>query len=150
MLTKALLCTLALIGQGGLSNDAPGPSTALYGPGLPGSNGVPHVELYEPPALGSVTTLAVEHTRPGPLGAPAVLLIGCRPNGNMLLAVQDPIVRVPAWVRTPLGLEMPICVPSDPILDQQSVYVQVAQVDAGATLGFSLTQGLKITFGWAP
>jgi len=124
-------------------------SAANYGAGFPGTLGVPAISISGVPALGASVTFSATNS----LGAPTsgLLVVGTAsasiPLRHGATLLVDPLsfelLSVPAtgWVD-------PDTIPSDPALAFAQFFLQVLELDAGASGGVSLTGGLQLTIGY--
>jgi hypothetical protein len=120
-----------------------------YGTGWGGTLGVPSFTAGSTPVLGQSINLTVANSALVP--APALLLLGgsqasiLTSKGGTLLV--NPLIFLP--LSLPVGsLTLPGTVPSDPALSGVQAYLQVLELDAGASKGISFTEGLDLLFGF--
>ncbi|MFO0983022.1 MAG: hypothetical protein U1E76_15055 [Planctomycetota bacterium] len=123
-------------------------SSANYGSGWPGTNGVPGFSAGADPALCTTVTLNLANS----LGAntTVALFVGIvqidQPTiygGHLLVAPTSSFLfTLPA-----AGLALPGALPCDGSLCGRSVYLQALEVDPGASKGVSFTQGLQLLLG---
>ena len=129
-----------------VSDDSP--SRSSYGHGWPGTAGIPSLTARNDPVLGSPLTLDIDNS----LGAPT--------SGWMFAGVESAssgtpwggtFLVTPRWVITlslpASGLAMTGALPADPNLDGLSVYLQMLELDPGASDNVSFTPGLELTLG---
>ena len=125
----------------------PPASWSNYGTGHPGTNGIPKLTIDADPVLGSTITLLADNS----LGAltTGVLFIGlsdaCLPLKDGKLLVNPLvifIVPVP-----PAGLALPGSIPCNTGLCGISLFLQLLEVDPGASRGISFTPGLEMILG---
>ncbi|MFO0983492.1 MAG: calcium-binding protein [Planctomycetota bacterium] len=119
-----------------------------YGPGWPGTNGIPSLTASGDPVLCTAITLYLENSS----GAPtrAVFLAGPTevywPTalGGVLLVYPQVVVpmALPAGVNA-----LPVDIPCDCGLGGLAIYLQVLEQDPGASQGASFTRGLALVLG---
>jgi hypothetical protein len=119
-----------------------------YGTGWPGTLGVPAFESRQAPKPCTTVLLAVENSR----GAPtmAFMLVGL--HDALVPSVWDGTFLVtPLLYRCTTLLArkalIPFNIPCDVALCQVIAYLQVLEVDPGASKGMSFTPGLKLYIG---
>jgi hypothetical protein len=119
-----------------------------YGPGWPGTSGVPGLTAAGDPALCAPIRVDLGNS----LGAStlAALFIGLgvtdQPtnyDGHLLVAPSN-IVLLPL---PGAGLSIPGTVPCNPVLCGRSIYLQALEVDPGASQGVSFTRGVRLVIG---
>ena len=123
-------------------------SWSNYGDGWPGTLGVPTFTASAPPAFGSSLTLDIANSNG--FFTIGLLFIGLGQadlptNLDGTLLVDFRVIEV--LVLDPTTTSIPITVPRDDDLAGLSVFLQTVEEDAGATQGFSFTQGLQLTIG---
>ncbi|MEW6741250.1 MAG: hypothetical protein AB1486_00700 [Planctomycetota bacterium] len=124
-------------------------SWANYGTGWPGTNGIPSFTASATPVLGSSITLDIGNS----LGAPtsAFLFMGLAPAG-ISTPFGGTLLVLPKWVYSIALLagttSLPGQVPYDPALAGLHLYVQVLEMDPGASYGISFTRGLELVLGY--
>jgi hypothetical protein len=119
-----------------------------YGAGWPGTLGIPSLTSNANPSLGSTITLSVGNS----LGANTTgfLAIGLTQaslstgfGGTLLLLPMSIVtIAIPA-----AGLSVPGLIPNDTSLCGIAVFLQVMEIDAGASKGVSFTPGLELDLG---
>jgi hypothetical protein len=119
-----------------------------YGAGWPGTNGVPGFTSNANPILGTSITLDVDNS----LGAPTTgfLALGFAPASTptifdgTLLVVPAQFLTIPLLAGT---TPLPGSIPQDASLCGISVYLQVLELDPGASKGIAFSQGLQLALG---
>ena len=119
-----------------------------YGSGWDGTLGVPDLESTMAPVLGSQLSILVGNS----VGTPTtgVLFVGISPTdlptpwGGRLLVV--PSTSFPLDLPTE-GLTLPGMVPCDLSFSGADLYMQVLEVDSGASHGISFSRGLALSLG---
>ncbi|MEW6744854.1 MAG: SBBP repeat-containing protein [Planctomycetota bacterium] len=124
-------------------------SWANYGSGWPGTNGIPCFTASNDPILCSAIALEICNS----LGAPtsAFLLIGFAP-ASIPTRFGGTLLVLPRWIYSiPLlaGItSLPGEIPCDAALAGLHLYLQVLEMDPGASHGISFTPGLELVFGY--
>lgn len=119
-----------------------------YGAGWPGSNGIPSLTPNADPKLCTEIVLSVGNSRGS--ATPAIMLVGPSETevptiyGGELLVLFS--VVFPLSLPSP-GAALPVTLPCDSALVGASGYLQVLEVDPGASKGVSFTAGLKLLLG---
>jgi hypothetical protein len=120
-----------------------------YGIGWGGTLGVPSFTAGSNPILGQSINLKIANSSLAV--APGLMLLGASQasiltsKGGTLLV--NPLIFLP--LSLPVGsLTLPGTVPSDPALSGVQAYLQVLELDAGASKGISFTEGLDLLFGF--
>jgi hypothetical protein len=119
-----------------------------YGNGHRGSNGVPDLSLSDRPVVGETVVLRIGNSR-GALTS-GLLFLSLQeaaiptPLGGTLLVVPfaEQLVPVPAN-----GLGLPFQVPGGPQNCGLEVYLQIIELDPGASAGVSFSRGLRLRLG---
>jgi hypothetical protein len=128
--------------------DMPIASWASYGSGWPGTHGIPDFTAATDPALCATVTLNLGNS----LGtsSAAVLLLGVRP-ADQPTPFDGHLLVVPASISSlPLpgsGTTLTGVLPCNPWLCDLSLFLQVIEVDPGASRGRSFTRGLWLHLG---
>jgi hypothetical protein len=119
-----------------------------YGSGYGGTFGVPALTASSDPVFDA--TLTVDATNSLQSATTGIFLVGFDPAsipthwGGTLLVDWFLIMGVPL---APSGASLPVTIPRDPDLCGASAYLQVVELDAGASSGLSFTPGLQLAFG---
>ena len=120
-----------------------------YGAGWPGTNGVPAFIPQKDPVVGK--PLKIDLANSLGAGTPALLMLGLSkasiPSGKGGTILVSPLL----YISLPLpagGLTLSGQVPDDPSLYGLDLYLQVIELDAGASKGLSFTRGLDLYFGF--
>ncbi len=120
----------------------------LYGSGWPGSSGVPTILNLTPPVLGGNLIVQVGNSAGPP--TTGFLLLGFS-AGSVPTFLGGTLLLVPSSVFIllipPAGLDLQGMIPDDPRLCGVDVFLQALESDAGASHGFSFTQGLQLHLG---
>ncbi|MFO0984255.1 MAG: hypothetical protein U1E76_21455 [Planctomycetota bacterium] len=119
-----------------------------YGSGWPGTNGVPSFSSNANPIIGTSITLNVGNS----LGAATTGFVALgfssasTPTiyGGTLLVVPSQFLAIPLLAGT---TPLPGTIPADESLCGLSVYLQVLEIDPGASAGISFTRGLQLAMG---
>lgn len=123
-------------------------STANYGAGHPGTNGVPALTSSGNPVIGTVPSLLLGNSSPsGTLGALAFGLLRANvptPFGGTALVQFITMVALPL---PPGGGQLALSLPNDPNLCGVVVDVQGVLIDGGASHGIAFTPGLELVIG---
>jgi hypothetical protein len=139
--------------RGGVTvfSGARSPATWLtYGDGWPGTGGtVPTLDLVSAPTLCSTVDLRIGNSRP--VATPAVMLLGPSPSsiptalGGTLLVLPKASVTftVPQFPNA-----IPFAIPCPYDLVGANYYLQVLELDPGASQGVSFTRGLQMHLGY--
>jgi hypothetical protein len=119
-----------------------------YGSGWPGTNGIPAFTSSANPVLCQVIHLSLENSSPAL--TPAVVFMGWNEaslktdwDGTLLVL---PILATPILL-PPQGMVFTIHVPCDGSFCGLPAYLQVLEIDSGASKGVSFTPGLKLLLG---
>ena len=142
---------LVLVGRDpdvAFSYDPCDPDWRNYGPGWPGTLGVPILELDVLPVMGN--TVHVEVGNSAGVAVPGLIVVGSFPvelpsgSGGTILANLETLlpVSVPAD-----GLSAPWSLPFNPALCGSRVYAQAVTFDPAASHLFSFSRGLEVIFG---
>ncbi|MEW6743704.1 MAG: FG-GAP-like repeat-containing protein [Planctomycetota bacterium] len=123
-------------------------SWSNYGPGWPGTHGIPAFTPSNAPFIGEPITFNIGNSRGA--ATQGTLLVGLTeayfptPWDGVLLLVPSFIFSlfIPAD-----GLALPATIPSDATLAGLSLYLQVIEVDPGASKDHSFTRGLELVLG---
>jgi len=122
-------------------------AASSYGEGWPGTLGEPTLAANADPQIGETLPLEITNS----LGAPttASLLLGA---ASTALPLKDGTLLVDPLVTIPLSLPVaPVVlaggIPKDATLCGVPVFVQVVEVDPGASKGLSFSRGLRLTLG---
>ena len=126
-----------------------GASRTNYGTGYPGTLGVPTITAASDPLLGAPFSVDVSNsTSASNLG---YLLVGFSQaslptglGGTLLVQIALPLYLFPI---PPLGASLTATLPGDIDLFGATIDLQAVEFDAGATDGFSFTDGLELTLG---
>jgi hypothetical protein len=120
-----------------------------YGIGWGGTLGVPAFTAGSNPVLGQSINLTIANSSLAV--TPGLLLLGASQEsiltskGGTLLV--NPLIFLP--LSLPVGsLVVTGTVPNDPALSGVEAYLQVLELDAGASKGISFTEGLDLLFGF--
>ena len=120
-----------------------------YGVGLPGTLGVPRLELDVPPVLGVAVQVLIGNSAGAPTSG--VMLVGGAPaqvptplGGDLLVA---PTFFAPLCFGSGADLAFPAEVPFDTTLLGLQVYLQALEFDPGALRGVSFSAGLEVVLG---
>ncbi|MEW6743348.1 MAG: SBBP repeat-containing protein [Planctomycetota bacterium] len=121
-----------------------------YCTGWPGTNGIPCLTASDDPVLCSFITLAICNS----LGAPtsAFLFIGLAP-ASIPTPFGGTLCVLPRWVYplfllSPGTTILPGQIPCDHAFAGVDLYLQVLEMDPGASHGISFTPGLELVFGY--
>ncbi|MFO0981696.1 MAG: FG-GAP repeat protein [Planctomycetota bacterium] len=120
-----------------------------YGTGWPGTNGVPSLTLSDDPVLCSTIKLEIGNSR------------GYQTLGALLIGMDDAqidshmggtVLVAPPWFIVtlsipPAGLKLPVQVICDSAFAGVSVFMQMLEVDSGASWDTSFSRGLKMVHG---
>jgi hypothetical protein len=119
-----------------------------YGSGYGGTYGIPALTASADPEYDA--SLTIDATNSLQSATAGFVLVGFAPAsipthwGGTLLVDWFMILGVPL---APSGVSLPVTIPRDPDLCGASAYLQVVELDAGATSGLSFTPGLQFAFG---
>jgi Tol biopolymer transport system component len=120
---------------------------SVYGAGLAGTLGVPHLTSRASPVLGR--TLGIDGGNSSGEYDVGALFLGF--EATSLPTWGGELVVVPAITQliglTPWGMSMVGPIPDDASLDGLELYLQIAELDAGAPHGIALTNGLELLLG---
>ncbi|MEW6744607.1 MAG: hypothetical protein AB1486_17770 [Planctomycetota bacterium] len=121
-----------------------------YGSGWPGTKGVPEFVASGEPVLCAFITLEISNS----LGAPttAFLLLGLEPT-SLPTQFGGTMLVLPKWVLSlfllPTGSTvLPGQIPCEPGFAGLRLYLQILELDPGASHGISFTLGLELVFGY--
>jgi Tol biopolymer transport system component len=124
-------------------------SWSNYGSGFPGTLGVPDLVAASDPVLGTTVTIDVDNS----LGAWTIgfLLAGFSEasiptNLGGTLLVDDLFLFLPFPISS-IGAAISGDLPADPDLCGLSLYLQILELDDGASKGVSFTPGLELLLG---
>jgi hypothetical protein len=120
-----------------------------YGAGWPGTLGVPSFTAGSNPFIGQSINLTISNSSLAP--TTGLLLVGVSQASNATgkggTLLVDPLLFL--TLSLPAGsLTLTGSVPDDPAIAGVDVYLQVLELDAGASNGLSFTQGLDLFFGF--
>jgi hypothetical protein len=123
-------------------------SASHYGDGWPGTFGVPSLDVAAPPVFGATTALTVGNslefwTVGFAMAGTASESIDSGKGGTILV---QPQLFLP-FVLPPEGVTLSFAVPYDASLFEVHAYVQVIELDAGASHGVSFTGGIDLALG---
>lgn len=119
-----------------------------YGAGFPGNLGLPALDVDADPVLGRPIDLSF--TNSSGVWTVGFLVVGAAPTsvrggwGGDLLVLPTLFLPIPL---PPTGYVLPVTVPNDAILWEQSAWLQAIEVDPFAPKGLSSTDGLELDFG---
>ncbi|MFH0945351.1 MAG: hypothetical protein V2A76_09160 [Planctomycetota bacterium] len=118
-----------------------------YGAGHPGTYGIPLLTATNTPVIGAPVSLFISNS----LGASttSMLYLGLASQSGTIRGAPFlvvPTLSLPLGL-PPAGMLLPINVPPNPNLCNVSVYIQVLELDAGASQGVSATSGLEMLLG---
>ncbi len=124
-------------------------SASGYGTGFAGTHGIPGLSVRQSPILNADVSLDVDNSS----GAwtLAFLVVGAAPadiatnRGGHLLVLP---IRIFVYPLPPAGATLVETVPPLEELAGVHVYLQVLEIDAGATYGFSFTPALDLGLGY--
>src|SRR5262249_26865384 len=121
---------------------------ANYGTGWPGTNGIPRFVSRYPPKPCTTIGLMVDNSR----GAPTLGFMVVGLHDALIPSQWDGTFLVEALVYrtvTIMGKQsvIPFTIPCDVSLCQVIAYLQVLEVDPGASKGMSFTPGVKLFIG---
>jgi hypothetical protein len=118
-----------------------------YGSGWPGTGGIPSLTADADPVLSTSIKVSVGNSRAAT--TPALVFVGFAPAN--LPAWDGTLLVTPSIVFSLVvpgsGIDLPYDVPSDSNLAGLSLFVQVLEVDPGASRGVSFTEGLELVHG---
>ncbi len=120
-----------------------------YGTGHPGTLGVPKLELSVDPVIGKETDILIE--RSSPASSSAFVLIGT--DSDDLPTNWDGTILVDFLSILILPLPDPVLsytllLGQDPALEGADVYLQLIELDSGASDGFAFSRGLRMSTGY--
>jgi VCBS repeat protein len=120
-----------------------------YGAGWPGTLGIPFFTASNNPFIGQSISFTISNSSLG--ATPGLLLIGVSqasiPTGKGGTLLVNPSFFLPLSI--PSGsLTLTGSVPNDPSIAGLDAYLQVLELDAGASNGLSFTPGLDLFFGF--
>lgn len=119
-----------------------------YGDGWPGTRGVPDLRMaFGAPRIGGVMFFGLDNSYGSTTAG--VLLLGAQRamtrifDGTVLvLPAATVALQIPA-----AGQSLVLSIPNNPALVRESVFLQVAQSDPGASAGISFTRGVELRIG---
>jgi hypothetical protein len=124
-----------------------GPKAAAlpYGDGWPGTYGIPSLQASGVPVLGTSITIDIGNS----FGVPTMSLFLAGLSSASIPSVYGGTLLVQPLlvVATPLasaGIALPVTIPDDQALAGVSFYLQVLELDLGASRGVSFTPGLQL------
>lgn len=124
------------------------PSWQLYGPGHPGSAGIPSIALSADPLLGSTPDLTIGN----PSGSTTTLFLFAGLDDAWLPVRDGVLLLAPLELHAigmgPGGVALPISLPADASWCGADVRFQGLVLDPGASKGIAFTRGLRATLGW--
>jgi hypothetical protein len=122
--------------------------STIYGLGWPGTNGIPTLTAMSNPVIGSPMTVQIANSAGS--NTTAFLVLG-------LASADLPTVFGGRFLVQPFsilslglpaaGLSVASTIPDDPALCGLAVFLQVLELDSGATKGVSFTPGLRLNLG---
>jgi len=119
-----------------------------YGAGWPGTNGIPTLDSSDRPVLGTTVNLGIGNSQGS--STTAILFVGFS-QGSLSTSWDAPLLLAPAIVfplfLPPGGASLPAAVPGDNVFCGVAVFLQVIEVDPGASKGVSFTPGLRLNLG---
>jgi hypothetical protein len=119
-----------------------------YGAGFPGLNGVPTLTSSANPVFGS--TITIDASNSGSATTLGLFILGDQAvfiptnRGGAILADLDFIIPVTVPIT---GYSLTATVPTDLSFYGIHAYLQMIELDAGASAGFSFSQGLDLALG---
>ncbi|MEM7202272.1 MAG: FG-GAP repeat protein [Planctomycetota bacterium] len=119
-----------------------------YGTGWPGTYGAPDIALDRMPSIGASLNVLATNSRGQATMAALVFGTGAisvpTPLAGTLLVTPDLTLNA---VLPTAGIQAPLSIPLEGSLCGVSLFVQVLEVDPGASAGVSFTQGLQMDIG---
>ncbi|MFO0984250.1 MAG: SBBP repeat-containing protein [Planctomycetota bacterium] len=123
-------------------------SWSNYGVGWPGTNGTPSLTANDDPVICSTIALEISNSRGA--ATTSFLFLGLSQASTPTIFDGTLLVVPLVIMAVPLpggGLTLPMAVPCDNQLADISAFLQVLEVDPGASKGVSFTPGLMLTLG---